>query len=321
MINFVAALGMAEFYAERNGCNPVYSPLLSFIIPAHNEQGSLGATLRAIHASARMAGRPYEIIVVNDASTDSTEDVARENEALVLTVSHRQIAATRNSGARAARGSHLCFVDADTIINSDALVGALRHLDGGAAGGGAPAYFDKDAPVYAQVLVLVLGLGMRVAGICGGAFMFCTREAFHATGGFDERLFGAEDAAMSWALKRQGRFVVLWKCVVTSGRRLRGICRGMRMLATLFGIAFFPGILKRRSQVEKVWYESNRVDGSDADSLLTRTFNGLMLLLIIALLPVWALVPWSLTPSDTTLGKIRWGVAIFSCHVGLVAWP
>jgi hypothetical protein len=41
-------------------------------------------------------------------------------------------------------------------------------------------------------------------GICGGAFMFCTCEAFYAAGGFDERLFWAEDAAMSWALKRQG---------------------------------------------------------------------------------------------------------------------
>ena len=36
--------------------------------------------------------------------------------------------------------------------------------------------------------------------------MFATREAFRATGGFDETLFGAEDAAMCWALKREGRF-------------------------------------------------------------------------------------------------------------------
>ncbi|HEY5953438.1 MAG TPA: hypothetical protein VIT18_03685, partial [Terrimicrobiaceae bacterium] len=41
-----------------------------------------------------------------------------------------------------------------------------------------------------------------------------------ATGGFNEKLFGAEDAAMCWALKREGRFAVLWLTVLTSGRRL-----------------------------------------------------------------------------------------------------
>jgi cellulose synthase/poly-beta-1,6-N-acetylglucosamine synthase-like glycosyltransferase len=67
---------------------------------------------------------------------------------------------------------------------------------------------------------------MRLAGIAGGAFQFCTRDAFEAVGGFDERLFGAEDAALSWALKREGRFVVLWRFVVTSGRRMQ-VVRGV----------------------------------------------------------------------------------------------
>ena len=169
--------------------------------------------------------------------------------------------------------------------------------------------------------MFALGLCMRVAGICGGAFMFCTREAFQATGGFDERLFGAEDAAMSWALKRQGRFVVLWKRVTTSGRRLRGVRRGVRMLLTLFRIAFFPGLLKRRATVQKVWYQSERNEDTGTERFSTRLFNAVMLLLIIGLLPIWAVIPWSVTPMDTTVGQIRWGFAILSCHVGLVAWP
>ena len=78
--------------------------------------------------------------------------------------------------------------------------------------------------------------------------MFCTRDAFHAVGGFNERLFGAEDAAMSWALKREGRFVVLWQHVLTSGRRMRG-ARGLHMLAGLIRMAFFPRMLTRRSSV------------------------------------------------------------------------
>jgi glycosyltransferase involved in cell wall biosynthesis len=43
--------------------------MISFIVPAHNEQACLPRTLRAIHDSARVVGQPYEIIVVDDAST------------------------------------------------------------------------------------------------------------------------------------------------------------------------------------------------------------------------------------------------------------
>ena len=78
--------------------------MISFIVPPHNEQACLGRTLQAIHDSARVVGQPYEVIVVNDASTDATAEVARQLDATVVPVNHRQIAATRNSGGRAATG-------------------------------------------------------------------------------------------------------------------------------------------------------------------------------------------------------------------------
>jgi hypothetical protein len=215
----------------------------------------------------------------------------------------------------------LFFVDADTTVNSSAIASALRQMDKGAAGGGAPTRFDESAPRYAQLLLLWLGLLMRLPGISGGAFMFCTRESFQATGGFDERLFGAEDAAMSWALKREGRFVVLWKYVLTSGRRMRGI-RGLQMLAGLIRMAFFPGMLTRRSRVRRIWYESNREsDNETSDSLAVQLLNAAMLLMVIGWILPWGLIPWSLTSREDLLGKIRLGFAIFSCHIGLVSFP
>jgi glycosyltransferase involved in cell wall biosynthesis len=81
--------------------------MISFIVPAHNEQSRLGSTLEAIHNSAGVIGQPYEIIVVDDASTDATAAVAREQKVSVVSVNHRQIAATRNSGARASSGERL----------------------------------------------------------------------------------------------------------------------------------------------------------------------------------------------------------------------
>jgi glycosyltransferase involved in cell wall biosynthesis len=292
--------------------------VISFIVPAHNEQTHLSRTLRSIHESARGIGQPYEIIVADDASTDTTAEISRQNGARVVSVNHRQIAATRNSGARSAGGERLFFVDADTSINPRVVASALRRMDKGAVGGGAPARFQEDAPLYARLLLLWLGLLMRVAGLSGGAFMFCTREAFRAVGGFDERLFGAEDAAMSWALKREGRFVVLWKYVSTSGRRVRGF-RGLQMMTILIRMAFLPSTLKRRSSVEHIWYDSNREDEKKiSHSIAVQALNAVMLLITLAMIsePLWRLIPW-----DTPLGQIRLGITIFNCHFGLVAWP
>ena len=295
--------------------------MISFIVPAHNEQASLGRTLEVIHKTARAVGQPYEVIVVDDASTDTTPEIAAQNNARVVSVNHRQIAATRNSGARSAQGKGLFFVDADTSIHVRALASALRAMDKGAAGGGAPARFDAAAPLYAHLLLWWFGLMMRLPGMAGGAFMFCTRKAFDATGGFDEELFGAEDAAMCWALKRQGRFVVLWQWVVTSGRRMHGV-RGLRMLAGLVRMAFLPGMLQRRSRVRKIWYESNRQqDEAMSSSLAVRLLHAFLLLLVIGWILPWGLIPWSLSPREEWLGQIRLGFAIFSCHIALVVWP
>src|SRR5690242_3953856 len=85
---------------------------LSFVVPAHDEAPRLPATLASLHAAARACGVDYEIVVVDDASTDATAEVAAANGARVLRVEHRHIAATRNAGAAAATGARLVFVDA-----------------------------------------------------------------------------------------------------------------------------------------------------------------------------------------------------------------
>ena len=296
--------------------------MISFIVPAHNEEALLASTLRAIHNSAASIGQPYEIIVVNDASTDLTPEIARQNNARLIDVNHRQIAATRNSGARVAQGDRFFFIDADTTINPRAVASALRHMDKGASGGGALCHFNGDVPHYARLLVWWLGLFMRLLSLSGGAFMFCTRQAFLATGGFDEGLFGAEDAAMSWALKREGRFVLLWQTVLTSGRRVRGP-QGFHAFAALIRMAFFPKMLKQRSGVKKIWYESNRqADQAAADSFAIRIFNIIALAFTILMItgPIW-IIPWPRTLLDGPLGTIRFISGVIGLHLGLLLFP
>jgi glycosyltransferase involved in cell wall biosynthesis len=298
--------------------------MISFIVPAHNEQAGLGRTLQAIHDSARMVGRPYEIIVVNDASTDATSEVARQHKATVVPVNHRQIAATRNSGARAAYGNQLFFVDADTTINPRTVAAAVRYMDKGAAGGGAAALPDGAVPLYIQLIGIMSLVGSKLLGFTGGAFMFCTREGFHATGGFDERLFWAEEGAMVMALKSQGRFRVVWTPVRTSGRRFRHMS-ALQVFGLLLRVARSPfKMFTRRAAVEKIWYDSNREnDDKVPNSVVYKLSNAIALLVLIVLIggSIWNFVPWFRTPLSTPLGKIRLGMGIFLAHVGLILWP
>lgn len=197
------------------------TPAVSFIVPAHDEALLVGATLQAIDAAARALRVAHEVLVVDDASTDATADIARSHGARVLCVEHRHIAATRNSGARAARGTRLVFVDADTLIDAPLLAAALHALDAGAVGGGAAVALTSVPTRAERVLLDVARRAFRRAGIAPGCFIFCTRIAFEAAGGFDETWYAGEDVAISRALARQGRFVILRQAVRTSGRKLR----------------------------------------------------------------------------------------------------
>src|SRR6266566_3573758 len=81
--------------------------MISFIVPAYNEEHELSKTLAAIRTAASGAAQPYEIIVVDDASTDATPEIASRVGAKVIPINRRQIAAARNAGGRVAQGEDL----------------------------------------------------------------------------------------------------------------------------------------------------------------------------------------------------------------------
>ena len=196
--------------------------MISIIIPAHNEAELLGRTLSAIDQAARAVNESWEVIVVDDASTDRTAEIALEHGARVIAVNHRQIAATRNAGARAAKGDRLIFVDADTMVTVPAVRAAIHTLRKGAIGGGAMVRFDGPVPLYAQIMERVLlPFFIPLLKLAPGCFLFCSRTAYLAAGGFDETLFWSEEVAFGNRLKRFGRFVILREYVITSGRKVR----------------------------------------------------------------------------------------------------
>lgn len=231
--------------------------MLSFIIPAYNEEALIEGTVKQLQVAAEAIGRDYEIIVVNDASTDRTERVAEAAGARVINVKNRQIAATRNAGAASAAGDVFIFVDADTLVPVDTLRAAVCALENGATGGGATIRFRGRISATARITTSLMQIPMRLGGMVGGCFMFMTRDAFEAVGGYDESFYASEEIWLARALRREGQFVILRQFIETSGRKVRqyGL---LGLLGTLVKLALRgPKGLQRRAGLE-VWYDGQR---------------------------------------------------------------
>jgi glycosyltransferase involved in cell wall biosynthesis len=232
-------------------------PVVSAIVPAWNEEAALPATLERLNAALASAGRPYELIVVDDASTDRTPEIARSAGARVERVEKRQIAAVRNAGAAIARGRFLVFVDADTLLPDDTLRAALEALDRGAVGGGALVGMEGPVPLLLRPCLWAFMAVWRWLGYAAGCFVFCVRADFRAVGGFDERYFASEEVWLSKALQARGPFRIVGPPVVTSGRKLR-TRRPLELL--LYSIRLLlkgPQGCQRREGLE-LWYDGRR---------------------------------------------------------------
>ena len=233
--------------------------MISFIVPAHNEERLLDRTLDAIHTAARDLAIPHEVIVVDDASTDRTASIAHAAGARVIGVHVRQIARVRNAGASAATGDTLIFVDADTIVPAETLRATIAAVDRGAVGGGASVYIDGSLPLWVRLVMPPFRLSFRLCRLAAGCYVFCRRRDFVAVGGFDEQLYAAEEIALSRALARRGPFVVLAEPVRTSGRKAR--THSAWELVRLLLEFLFRGtrILKNRDRLG-LWYGERRDD-------------------------------------------------------------
>ncbi len=242
--------------------------MISFIIPAYNEESLLGRTLRALRYSAGEAlqGQLYEVIVVDDASTDRTSQIAEEQGARVVAVNKRHIAAVRNAGAREAQGDIFIFIDADTIVSPAVLGAALDALQTkGAVGGGSRVAMDGRIGFWGWLyfeLFLFFWRPLRLAAEC---FIFVRREDFVAVGGFDERYFASEEVWMSLALKKRGRFVILKEKVITSGRKARLYGSRPLFLLGLRFLVYGPKAWRKRKGLE-LWYDGKREAPSELDA-------------------------------------------------------
>jgi glycosyltransferase involved in cell wall biosynthesis len=222
---------------------------ISIIVPAFNEEPFLGKTLAHIKAAAGALadnGCGTELIVCDNNSTDRTAEIARAAGAKVVFEPVNQISRARNSGAAAATGDWLVFVDADSHPPGGLFTDMAKEIETGTCfAGGATICWDKQNFLTA-LMMPILNVGFRWRGFLHGPFIFIEAATFRKLGGFSLETFSAEDWELGWRLqilaKETGkRFVILHRhAILTSARRLKEHSP-LVSFKMLYYILFVPG--------------------------------------------------------------------------------
>jgi hypothetical protein len=180
-------------------------PKTSVVVPAYNAAATLGECLESL---ARLNYPDYEIIVVDDGSSDPTGEIAACAGVRALRVEHRGLAAARNRGIEAATGNCVAFIDADARADRDWLYHLVETLTRrGAAAAGGPNFAPPPATALAAAIAAAPGQPREVragddtlAQVCG-CNMIVDKAAAQAAGGFDPMFTTAgDDVDFSWQL-------------------------------------------------------------------------------------------------------------------------
>jgi len=178
---------------------------VSFVVIAHNEAGNIGRTLSAITSLSGLDD--YEVVVVNDGSSDATADVVRQHAAgnpsikLIDLPKNRGRGYARSTGIAAAEGELIATVDADIILPGDWFRRAESALDGHDAVGGT-AVPDGDVAYVYQATRLIPRIVGHTTAVTGSNALY-RRQVFEVVA-FDPSLREGEDVALNQATTRQG---------------------------------------------------------------------------------------------------------------------
>jgi glycosyltransferase involved in cell wall biosynthesis len=204
------------------------TPVVSVIIPARNEAGRIGRTVRAALLQT-VPGRALEVLVVDDGSRDDTGEAALDAGARVIELrgSAGNPGMARNVGAAASCGDPIVFLDADCVPGVGWLAGLLaaHHMGAAVVGGAIDAWPGQ-------------GIVERCDHFCGSfhvhprrprgevpnhppANLSVRRDAFFSTAGFAERLpvaDGHEELAWQAELRRRGARILFEPAAVVHHR-------------------------------------------------------------------------------------------------------
>jgi len=193
----------------------------SVIIPAYNAKDVLPRCLRALEHQT-IPQDQYEVIVVDDGSTDDTAALAKASGAQTLKMRHAGPAAARNQGAKLARAGIIVFTDADCEPSPDFLERILEPFDAPVVSGARGVYRTQQHATVARFIqleyeeryhrIIRVEAEKGTVDALDTSYAAYRRDVFIDAGGFDARYLHAavEDHELSYRLAHQGhifRFV------------------------------------------------------------------------------------------------------------------
>jgi glycosyltransferase involved in cell wall biosynthesis len=231
--------------------------LLSFVVPAYNEEAYLGACLESILDQTRGLEHLTEIIVVNNASTDRTREIALSYPRVRLVDELRKgLPYARQAGFVASTGSLIANVDADSRLTPgwvDKVLTTFRshEADEGrqlVSLSGPLVYYDL-TPRQSRLVNVFYGIAwltyatnkyiLRVGSMVQGGNFVLSRAALEAIGGYDTSItFYGEDTDIARRLHAVGKVLFTFDLkMLSSARRLKH--EGMLTIAFRYGLNYF----------------------------------------------------------------------------------
>jgi glycosyltransferase involved in cell wall biosynthesis len=231
-------------------------PELAFVVPAYNEEALIGRCLASILREIETTGCRAEVVVVNNASTDRTREIASSfPKVRVVDEPIKGLVQARHAGLMASSAELVANVDADTMLPEGWITTVLQSFAADknlVALSGPFIYYDLSefrrvlVRIYYYLAFVVYLVNRHVLGIGsivqGGNFVF-RRSVWLEIGGYDRTIsFYGEDTDVARRLTRVG--AVRWTFALpmyASGRRLKaeGMLRsGFRYVANYMWMTF-----------------------------------------------------------------------------------
>jgi glycosyltransferase involved in cell wall biosynthesis len=237
---------------------------LSFVVPAYNEEAYLPACLESILAQTRELGDAVEIIVVNNASTDRTREVALGYAGVrVVDETRKGLTFAREAGFAASTGELIANVDSDSRLTPGWVEKVLKNFAGDAkmvALSGPFIYYDLtpqqlvSVRIFYAVAYLVYAVNrwvLRAGSMVQGGNFVLRREALEKIGGFNTAIsFYGEDTDIARRMNQVGRvkFTLDLK-MFSSARRLKK--EGMLTMAGRYTLNYFWTIFSKKPFTEE----------------------------------------------------------------------
>jgi lipopolysaccharide/colanic/teichoic acid biosynthesis glycosyltransferase/glycosyltransferase involved in cell wall biosynthesis len=296
------------------------SPLLaSVVVPAYNAGDTISACVHALQQQTIDRAR-YEVIVVDDGSSDATAGRAAEAGACVVQQPHRKSAAARNTGTRTARAEVVCFTDADCEPRSDWLASLLAGMADPSVAGIKGTYATRQRSLVARFVQLeyedkydLLRTKPTIDFIDTYSAAY-RRDVLLANDGFDEGFQYVEDQELSFRLAARGYKMVFRPEAVVYHRHSATLASYLRKK---FFIAYWKAQVVRRFP-ERGWRDSHTPQ-------IMKVQMGLMALVLVSLvsllLTLWSAVPLALLVAAFLLTTVRFTVKAWrkDRNVALVA--